>query len=311
VVEVSLKILSILLIAIGFVGNGCKAQGVSSQIQNSSQSRQTTAQKEAPQQKEKNKVEYKEVGEYEIFYVENFKYGKYKVEKKIRKAKLYDDVTHKVYGTANVEYAVLKRNGKVIAKFDDGISETINQVEFGWFSFIGNYQKQLLVSQNCNKCGRHWIVSVSPKYKVIFDSAKFGVGFEYIGIVDIDGDGVFEVWQVISDFYYFRGSRKIPAVALFKYDKRKGRYVLANKLFPNYLLKDIEENKKEIKESTDLLEAVLEVMLDYIYAGKEKEAWEFYERNYDLPDKKEVKDDIKATLNKEAIYQMLYKRKAK
>lgn len=262
-------------------------------------------------QQSKKKAVYKEVQMYEIFYAENFKYDVYKVEKRKKKAKLYDDETHKAYGVTDVEYVVLKKSGKQIAEFEIGDNEQFAPSEFGFFSFLGGKEKQLLISQGRMRDGRHWIVDLYPKYKVIFDSANFGEGPPFISIIDIDNDGVYEVTMNVTAFDYFDRLGHVYApwgTAVFRYNAKAGKYFLANKRFQQFLLADIEKEKAETntKDEYKLLSAVLQVMLDYIYAAKEKDAWAFYEQTYNLSDKQRIRDAIKDILEKESVYRMLY-----
>jgi len=51
-------------------------------------------------------------------------------------------------------------------------------------------------------------------------------------------------------------------------------------------------------------------VLDYIFAGREQEAWTFYEQSYKLSDKKEIKTKIKAVLEDQPVYRFIYKKTA-
>lgn len=80
-------------------------------------------------------------------------------------------------------------------------------------------------------------------------------------------------------------------------------------------MRDIEQQKTKVrieKSNTaqndgDILGAILEVLLEYVYVGKEKEAWEFYEAEYNLPDKAEMKPKIKNRLKEDSVYQTISK----
>jgi hypothetical protein len=54
------------------------------------------------------------------------------------------------------------------------------------------------------------------------------------------------------------------------------------------------------------LSDILRIVLDYIFAGREEEAWTFYEEAYKLPDKTEVRRDILAVLKVQPVYRSLY-----
>ena len=77
-----------------------------------------------------------------------------------------------------------------------------------------------------------------------------------------------------------------------------------------------EEKVREFKETTDFttyddglgdyLSLVLQVVLRYIYAGKEKETWLFYDKEYHLADKEEMRSKIKKKLESCLVYKKIY-----
>jgi len=52
----------------------------------------------------------------------------------------------------------------------------------------------------------------------------------------------------------------------------------------------------------------LKVLLKRIYAGNETDAWKFFDTEYRLSDKDEIKSDIKKALRYDPVYRSLYKR---
>jgi hypothetical protein len=52
--------------------------------------------------------------------------------------------------------------------------------------------------------------------------------------------------------------------------------------------------------------AVFEVLLKRIYAGQEQQGWKFFDKEYQLSDKKELKRDIKQALQGDPIYRSIY-----
>jgi hypothetical protein len=48
------------------------------------------------------------------------------------------------------------------------------------------------------------------------------------------------------------------------------------------------------------------VVLKYVYAGRDEEAWEFFERQYKLGDKAEVRALVEELLRSDAIYQSMH-----
>ena len=212
----------------------------------------------------------------------------------------------------NVEYAVLRRNGRLVAKFDSPIDE-ISEVRFGLFSFLGDGAKQLVVEQTSKKFWRYWIVSFQPEFRVIYDSGKYDVVSE-LRTADIDGDGRLEIIQNLGSFWYFNldnvYSPRPPMI--FKYQLTTHKYAPANPEFSQSALKDIEQRitrTRKVIESKDnpayvqnVRSAVLDVVLRYLYAGKKKEAWAFYDEYYNVEDKASLRFELVKKLGRDTLY---------
>jgi hypothetical protein len=101
----------------------------------------------------------------------------------------------------------------------------------------------------------------------------------------------------------------LPGV-IFKYDGRAGNYLPANHLFQAHLLKGIEEriNRLPAAGGSDHLSQTLDILLDYLYAGKEEEGWSFFDRAYHSPDKLEIRSKVKAVLAKAPAYRFIRER---
>jgi hypothetical protein len=233
-------------------------------------------------------------------------YGGYDLVKLTKKVKLEE-----TSGLTEVSYAVLKRNGKVLAKFDGVYSGWGNATGFGLFSFLSRDAKQLFVSQTIPRGGRHWVVNLSPVFHILYDSGNWGVGRDDFTVIDVDGDGVYEISQEMTAFYGFENmspsETPLPEV-IFRYDERERRYLPANHLFPNFALEGIERQIENTRVSERRLSSVLHVVLRYIYAGRDQEAWSFFEREYAQADEKQMKAKILAVLRDEAVYKYLHRR---
>jgi hypothetical protein len=251
---------------------------------------------------------------------EELTYNGYQVQKRHRKVRI--DVPAEAGGPVWGEgsYIVLKRGGKVLAKFDAGLyTPTGNATSFGMFPLLGGEAKQLIVSQDIFRGGNQWIVSLTTQPRVIYDGSEFGTGREGydMGIVDLDKDGVYEITQPLTAFYGFSGLppawTPLPTV-IFKYDARVRKYLPANTIFQDYLLKELSERKPHAGSPDDRinhLAEVLHVVLGHVFAGREQDAWAFYEREYRLPDKMEMKKKIKAELEDLPVYRFMYRPAAK
>ncbi len=215
-------------------------------------------------------------------------------------------------GLTEVSYAILRRNGRTLATFDGVYSGFGNASDFGLVSLLGGETKQLVVSQTIPRGGRHWVVSLSPDFRILFDSGDYGVGREEIGIVDIDRDGVYEISQVMTAFYGFENlssaATPLPEI-IFRYDERARRYLPANRHFQDYSLRGIEQEVANLngREGDEYLSGVLDIVLRYIYAGKEHEAWLFFDRQDRLQNKEELRARIRTVLRNEPVHRFVYR----
>jgi len=224
----------------------------------------------------------------------------------------YELVKSKRQGGSEIEYAVLRHNGRVVAKFYSPIDQ-LSEIRFGLFSFLGKDEKQLIVEQTSDKFWRYWIVSLQPEFKILYDSKKYEVVFE-LRVADLDRDGNQEIIQNLGTFWYFNSNNIFsprPQI-IFKYNPSLGSYVPANPEFKETVLKDIEQridktrhlaqNKDEATYDLHLRSAVLDVVLRYLYAGEKDAAWAFYDQNYNVEDKESLRAQLQAKLRQDALY---------
>lgn len=223
-------------------------------------------------------------------------------------------------------FATVKRNGRVLAKFEEEGFPPDKQlaIQFGLFPFLGGERKQLIVAQysgGAHCCYYFRIYELHPAFRLIFDSRKFPVE-DYMSeavVLDIDKDGVFELSATINSFAYFHGifaGSVMPDVA-FKYDQKAKQYLPANHLFPAYSLDRVEEEIKKVEEMNasdevpdyDYFYYTLDVTLRYIYAGRQQQAWDFFERAYRNQTwypKEKLRASIKEILREDGVYLSLY-----
>ncbi|MBA2523314.1 MAG: hypothetical protein H0V25_08275 [Solirubrobacterales bacterium] len=182
------------------------------------------------------------------------------------------------------------------------------------FSFLGGQAKQLVVSQTIPRGGRHWVINLASDFRVVYDSDEYRVGREDLGVLDIDKDGRYEILQEITAFYGFNNfsSAETPLpLIIFKYDEKAGKYLPANHLFQEYALKGIESEIGNLNsDESGYLSKRLDIALQYVFAGKEQEAWAFFDREYKHPDKEAVKSHIKAVLKEHPVYRFIYGKRA-
>jgi len=213
-----------------------------------------------------------------------------------------------------LSYAVIKKNGRVLAKFDSFHDEFMNATDIGLFPLLGGKTKQLIISQTLPRTGRHWIVELAANPKVLFDSGDYEVGREEVWAVDLDGDGVYEIWLYVTTFYGEFDQLSVMATPLpkmvFRYDKRAGKYLPANHRYRDHLLKDIETEISNLPTVVGerYLASRLNVLLRLLYTGKEKEGWEFFDKAYTLPDADRIKAKVNEVLQEAPAYKFIRKR---
>lgn len=292
---------------------GCGIKPAASQSASKSEARTTPVSK--PQSK------YPEPIDITYTDKDSLSYDGYVVSKAYKKIKFED-----VADPEPNSYAVLKKNGRVLATFfNHGLEYPLGiDTVFGLFPFLGGDSKQLVVEQSIPKTWAHWIVDLSAEPRIIFDSGEYGTSYE-LRPLDIDNDGIYEFQQTVVTFDYFNGlchacSPLIDVV--FRYDKKAKKYVPANQLFSGYALDGIEGDIAEVEQINKELKpadpinrdkyfgAVLKVVLRYIYTGNENEAWAFYEKEYKLSDKEEVKSKIIKELKDDPVYRFIYRKGA-
>ena len=231
-------------------------------------------------------------------------------EKKVRY--VYPREANQPPDTFDATYAILKRRGRVLMTFDGVYSVFRNATDFGPFPFLGGGTRQLAVSLTIPRGGRHWVVDLSStRPRVIFDSATYEVGREELSVIDIDRDGTYEISMPLTVFYMFENmsmaETPLPEI-VFKYDPKARRYMPANRLFPDYALRRVEEDIKALKPDEETyLSKRLDILLRYVYAGREREGWDFFDKAYARADHAALKRKIKAELRRQPLYRLLYR----
>lgn len=251
--------------------------------------------------------------------VKSLNYAGYEIRKLAKKVEMRYGESR---GPAGVEYVEVRKNRSLLARFDRCRDPLSTFARFGLFPFLDGDEKQLIVEQTMRRDWCYWIASWSPRFRVLYDSAKYDVDGE-LAPEDIDKDGIYEFWQRLRTFWFFEhmcGACSPRIGIIFKYDKSARQYFPASHLFPSYLLGNIEKGAAEVRELNrtidpakpdaggQYLSHILNVVVYYIYAGKASEAWSFYDAEYRLKDKPEMRRKIKAQLARCPVYRYIYHR---
>lgn len=233
-------------------------------------------------------------------------YEGYRVTREVKTARAV--ATHE---DTETEFGVLKFGPKTVMRFDaDTFGVTGNQIEFAMFPFLSPNRKQLFVERTGYREWEQWIVDLTPRFRVVYHSTDYGF-WGGMQVTDIDHDGVYELLTRVTKYYMFAdlphgGSPDVTAI--LKYDRGLKRYLPGNYQFPTAAIEGIQENIASLhaKSGIDYREQVLTILLTYLYAGKESEGWEFFEKEYTKPDKTELRRKIRQKLAREPVFQYLH-----
>ena len=92
------------------------------------------------------------------------RYNGYVLEKRKRKVRYDYPGQAQSSSRIDVSYAVLKRKGKTVAKFDDNIYFGVgNDVRLGLISILGDQSKQMVISKDIPRGGTQWVMNLSPR----------------------------------------------------------------------------------------------------------------------------------------------------
>ncbi len=229
---------------------------------------------------------------------------------------------------------VLLKNGKRWFEYKaDRESYRTNVI--GISRLLGKAKKQLYfvnVGSGAVCCTNYWIVDISSaRPKEIYRTEDYGGSLgDPIELFDADGDGVYEMVQAVYAFRYMLdecGTCSPQPRAVLKYDRRAGKYLPAKDIYPPWAAKIWKEEKARVikafrekkfdGEGIDrgYSRTVVDLLTHFIYRGREKEAWAFFDKyyvrdgtNYNDKSKTRVRREIKYIINHCRFYQALYRK---
>jgi len=216
-----------------------------------------------------------------------------------------------------VSMAVIRKGSRVLARMKQD-NNHIDMTRIGLFSFLDKKTKQIIIQQSTGgaHCCYLWrIYDLFPVFRLAFDSRRYPIGdaMDDAVLLDIDKDGMLEFIHYSNMFSYFDDYcfTCLPRpVVVFRYNLEAKQYFPANHIFPAYSLKGVKKSIEQVKEmdrqQRDIFPPMLEVLLSYIYSGREKQAWAFYNQYYNSQYGRTLKRKIKSALRRDGIYRFLY-----
>ena len=213
---------------------------------------------------------------------------------------------------------VLSYEGNVIRSVQNESPLFLN---FGLFSLIGERDKQLIIEEysgGIHCCYSYWIYNLGTVPVLLYESANYPVDSQ-LDLNDIDKDGVYELGQSLRTFNYFDRCAYAfsPSPhALFRFERERQQYILANQQFSSHLLRNVAKHIQRLRDfektgidfssfkdtGGEYLGIVLQIALDYVYSGQEDQGWEFFEKEYKLQDKSIIRQKVRDKLGKDKIY---------
>lgn len=230
-----------------------------------------------------------------------------------------DCLNEDVFRRSEYEGCVLRisRSGKVLREFDLDYGLR-HWLRYGFFDFLGNGQKQLVVhtySGGAHCCYDYYIFELGPTFQEWYASDRYDsaneIGNELFP-VDIDGDGDYEFFQDVMAFDYMgpagHASASFPP-AIFAFNEKTRKFDLANRTYPDFVLKKLKEHTDGIPawandgakiddETVDEI-IVRNTFLYLVYAGKRDQAWVYFEKNYRTKSGEKYQDKFRDQFRRE------------
>lgn len=216
-------------------------------------------------------------------------------------------IVRKCISTEETEFASCKlsitRRRKVLDSFETDYRRK-HWLRFGFFDFLGKKEKQLVVhtySGGAHCCYDYYIYDLGKRFQVLYKSSEFDsaneIGNELVP-VDIDKDGIYEFYQDVMAFDYLaKGGHATSTFppAIFAFDSLKGRYVLSESKFSDFILRqmqqeldnlgpwaaDYEKRSGQKLPPDELNEIAVRIRFLYmVYAAQRTEGWTYFKDNY-------------------------------
>ncbi len=219
--------------------------------------------------------------------------------------------------------AIFKKKQRLWSSREGTIRPEFNEVKL--VSLLRDGTKQLFVqhfSGGAHCCWTSIILELSDSVHTLFHSDDYtDLGYQ-LTMSDLDRDGMMDLHLTIITFDYF--DRLNPAIspfssAYFSYSSSTRRFTLMSRKFSSLILSKTREHEQRVKamaDTTDFtqfediggdyLSSVLNVLMDYVFAGQREQGWKFFDIWYRLGDKDEMRHKIQQTFEASNVYQELY-----
>jgi hypothetical protein len=224
----------------------------------------------------------------------------------------------------------IRSSGHLVQRFEveDGRKYWL---KYGILNLLGKNSQQLIVftySGGAHCCYDYSIYDLEPTIRAVYDSSIYDsgnvIGDELVP-VDVDGDGISEFYRDVMAFdYWGSGGHALASFppAVFAYDKNTRRYAIANKRFPDFVMKRLDDllalaahdDWPDLDTKSEYL--VRTRFLYMVYAGQRDAAWKYFDENYRSSSgtgyqeqfKEKFKREAKDIFAKDPIYLSMYRK---
>lgn len=215
--------------------------------------------------------------------------------------------------TANwtTAYITVERAGRTLLTLDDASTHdnchgiTVKYV----VTSLAPGKTHLIVVQEAYRYAATLVATLDDTPRLIFKGGDFGVSEAEFD--DLNRDGMAEIWAISHRYRYFHNlsnmNSPFPAV-IFQYDAARATYRPANPRFPEALPDAAAlERVKAASARNDfaLPGMVFEIAIGYAYAGRDADAWAFFDQWF--PSDTKAKSDAWSALKKALAADPVYR----
>lgn len=207
-------------------------------------------------------------------------------------------------------FVTVERAGRTLLTLDDASThdECYGSTATYAVTSLAPGKPHLVVLQETYRDAATLVATLDDSPRLIFKGGDFEVA--EAGFSDLNKDGVAEIRAVSRRYRYFHGlsnmNSPFPAV-IFQYDAGRATYRPANPRFPEALPDAVVlERVKTASARNDfaLPAMVFEIAIGYAYAGRDADAWAFFDQWFpgDAKEKAEARSALKKALAADPVY---------